>query len=94
MGLGMCSPVLIPMVVEWRCMNNRRFRRYLLLGWVAPVASVPAWATTNTVAGVTTTLTGGVSSAFDSSFLIGITIAAIFLVIGVIVKGVKVYRKG
>jgi len=56
--------------------------------------ATPALATTNTVAGVTTVLTGGVSSSFDTAFAIGITIAAIFLVIGVIVKGVKVYRKG
>lgn len=73
-------------------MNNKRFRKFLLLGLVAPFASASAWATTNTVAAVTTTLTGGISDAYDTAFAIGIAVLAIGLVVSFILKGLRVKR--
>lgn len=73
-------------------MKKRTLRNTFLFLAALFAAAHPAQATTNTVSGVVTTLTGGITTAFDSSFAIGISILSILMVIGFIIKGVKVKR--
>lgn len=43
--------------------------------------------TTNTVNSVTTQLVGDVAGSFDSAFLIGVSVLALFIVVQVVIKG-------